>query len=118
VDDETAIADVSKTTLETHNYRVLIANNGIEAIALYAQYKNEIRVVVMDIMMPSLDRPTAICALQKMNPLVQIIAMSGSNQIQEQAQARNIGVQRFLSKPFTATELLNALQTIVEGLDK
>jgi PAS domain S-box-containing protein len=118
VDDETAIADISKTTLETHNYRVLIANNGIEAIALYAQYKNEIRVVVMDIMMPSLDGPTAIRALQKMNPLVKIIAMSGSNQIQEQAQARNIGVQRFLSKPFTTTELLNALQTIIEGLDK
>jgi CheY-like chemotaxis protein len=39
VDDEAAICEVTKTSLETYAYRVLTASDGIEAIALYAQHK-------------------------------------------------------------------------------
>jgi len=113
VDDETAIAEITKTRLLTHNYRVLIANNGIEAIALYAQYKHEIKIVVMDMMMPLLDGTTAIRALQKMKPSVQIIAMSGSNSSKMNAQTRGYDVQAFLPKPFTAQDLLNILHGLL-----
>ncbi len=108
VDDETAIAEITKTTLLTHNYRVLIANDGIEAIALYAQYKHEIKIVVMDMMMPLLDGKTAIRALQKIKPSVQIIAMSDSNSSQVNAQA-------FLPKPFTTPDLLKTLHSLLGG---
>jgi two-component system, cell cycle sensor histidine kinase and response regulator CckA len=38
IDDEIAISELLKTTLETYNYRVITANNGAEAIAIYAQH--------------------------------------------------------------------------------
>jgi PAS domain S-box-containing protein len=113
VDDEVAISEVSKNTLENHGYRVLIANDGIEAIATYAQNKLAIKVVVMDLMMPSLDGVTAIQALKKMNPDVQIIAMSGSNFSEEKTQAQNLGVREFLPKPFTTNDLLNILHMLL-----
>ncbi|NJM17325.1 MAG: PAS domain S-box protein [Richelia sp. SM1_7_0] len=48
-DDEMSIRDITKASLEKHNYQVLTASNGIEAIALYAQNQNEISAVLMDI---------------------------------------------------------------------
>lgn len=113
VDDETAITDITKTILENNNYKVLIANNGIEALTIYAQYKHQIKIVVMDMMMPSLDGATAIRALQKMNPSVNIIAMSASNSNQA-IQAGDDTIQAFLAKPFTIYELMNSLHRLLE----
>lgn len=48
VDDEAAIREITKTSLETYNYKVLTANDGIEAIALYAEHREKISVVLMD----------------------------------------------------------------------
>ncbi len=113
VDDEAAITQITKTTLEIHNYRVLTAQDGIEALALYTQHKNDIRVVLMDIMMPSMAGATAIRTLQRMNPQVQIIAMSGLVSAEALAQATGTGIQGFLPKPFSAKELLNILQGVL-----
>ncbi|NJO41561.1 MAG: response regulator [Cyanobacteria bacterium CRU_2_1] len=55
----------------------LIANDGIEAIALYAKHQDEIRVVLIDVMMPNMNGITAVRTLQKMNPTVKIMAISG-----------------------------------------
>jgi PAS domain S-box-containing protein len=112
VDDEVAICEILKSTLETYNYRVMIARDGIEAIAVYVQHKKEIDVVLIDIMMPSMDGSIAIRTLQQMNPQVKIIAMSGLVSNEALAQSSNTNIQAFLNKPFSASELLNTLQRI------
>jgi PAS domain S-box-containing protein len=115
VDDEVAIAETTKSTLENNNYRVLTGKDGIEAIALYAQYRNDIQVILVDMMMPSMDGTTTIRTLQKMNPHVQIVAMSGLNSSEATAADAGDGVKGFLSKPFTARELLDTLQRVIGG---
>ncbi|HBK21427.1 MAG TPA: hybrid sensor histidine kinase/response regulator, partial [Planktothrix sp. UBA10369] len=77
VDDEAYIREINQTYLENYNYRVILASDGIEAISLYTEYQQEISVILMDMMMPNLDGVTAIRTLQKINPLVKIIATSG-----------------------------------------
>ncbi len=109
VDDEVPIQVITTAMLETHGYCVMTASDGIEAIALYAQHQQEIGVVVMDMMMPNLDSLTIVRALRKFNPHVQIIAMSGLATSEVVAQTMAAGVKAFLSKPFTATELLNTI---------
>ncbi|MFH7026200.1 MAG: ATP-binding protein [Heteroscytonema crispum UTEX LB 1556] len=115
VDDEAAITEITKTTLEIHNYRVRTAQDGMEALALYIQHKNDIRVVLMDMMMPSMAGATAIRTLQKINPQIQIIAMSGLAFTEAIATAVAADIQRFLPKPFTAKELLNTLQSVLSA---
>jgi PAS domain S-box-containing protein len=112
VDDETAVQEVTKATLETHGYKTLLANDGIEAIALYAENKDKISAVLLDMMMPSLDSVTIIRTLSKLNPHVKIIAMSGLSTNESVTKMTNEGVQAFLSKPFTANELLQPLALI------
>jgi PAS domain S-box-containing protein len=109
VDDEIAIREITKGTLEAYGYRALTAADGTEAVALYAQHKDEIEVVLTDLMMPYMDGPVTIRALLKMNPNVRIIASSG---LAENSRAIE-GVKLFLPKPYTAERLLNALAEVI-----
>jgi two-component system, cell cycle sensor histidine kinase and response regulator CckA len=109
VDDEVAIQEVTKATLEAYGYQVMTANDGIEAIAIYAEHRQTIEVVLMDMMMPSLDSATIVRTLCKLNPQVQIIAMSGLATSETVKNTMKEGVKAFLAKPFTASELLNLL---------
>ncbi|WP_414548277.1 PAS domain S-box protein [Anabaena sp. CCY 0017] len=113
VDDEAEIREIAKIVLEKYNYQTLIASNGIEAIALYAQHKQHISAVLMDIMMPEMDGITAIRTLQKMNPQVKIIACSGINPMEALANADQTSVQLVVDKPYTAPDLINSLHHVL-----
>jgi CheY-like chemotaxis protein len=117
-DDETSIREIIKTLLEAFKYRVLLANDGIEAIALYAQHKEEISVVLLDLMMPSLDSSTTIRTLHKMNPQVKIIASSGLMSNHEIIQTLDNSVEAFLQKPYTSDDLLKKLQLVLNESDR
>ncbi|MDJ0732934.1 MAG: ATP-binding protein [Nostocaceae cyanobacterium] len=112
-DDESAIRDIIKTSLETYNYQVITASDGIDAIALYAEHQNEIKLVLVDMMMPMMDGTITIKTLQKINNQVNIIAMSGLASSKLVCAANEAGVKKFLSKPFTTNELLQALCTVL-----
>ncbi|NJL10669.1 MAG: response regulator [Calothrix sp. SM1_7_51] len=112
VDDEIAIREITKSSLESYNYRVMTAADGVEALAIYAQHKKEISLVILDIMMPTMDGLIAIRTLQKINPEVKIIAMSGLVSNHKIAEATGMGVQGFLAKPCTAKELLRKISIV------
>ncbi|BAZ50892.1 multi-sensor hybrid histidine kinase [Nostoc sp. NIES-4103] len=113
VEDEPSIQDITKTSLETHQYQTLIAGDGIEAIALYAKHADEISAVLIDLMLPSLDGLTAIRTLKKINPEVKIVATSGLASREKLGAVEEIGVTTFLPKPYTVNELLLALQKVL-----
>jgi PAS domain S-box-containing protein len=110
VDDETAIQEITKESLEAYNYRVMLASDGIEAIDIYAQNHHSIEIVLVDMMMPHLDTPSVILALQEINPQVKIVVMSGSYLNLESVIDRQ-KISAFINKPFTTA---NMLQTLAE----
>jgi len=113
VDDEASILEITKASLESYNYRAIVASDGIEAIALYAQHKNEISLVLLDMMMPLLDGTTTIRTLRKIDPSVKIIAVSGFGGSDRQASAA--GVEIFLSKPYTTEDLLQTINLVLNS---
>jgi two-component system cell cycle sensor histidine kinase/response regulator CckA len=113
VDDEESIREITRGTLETFGYTVLTASDGTEALALYADKKNEIAVVVTDMVMPFMDGPATIRALQRMNPKVRIIAASGLGTGQRAGEGSLEGVTVFLNKPYTAERLLKTLAEVL-----
>jgi PAS domain S-box-containing protein len=115
VDDEESIREITRSTLETFGYNVLTASDGTEALALYADKKNEIAVVLTDMVMPFMDGPATIRALQRMNPKVRIIAASGLGAGQRAGEGALEGVSVFLNKPYTAEKLLNTLAHVLRG---
>ncbi|HKP71872.1 MAG TPA: PAS domain S-box protein [Pyrinomonadaceae bacterium] len=113
VDDEEAIRQITKGTLEAFGYRAIVAGDGTEAVALYAQRRDEIEAVITDMMMPFMDGPATIRALQKINPQAKIIAASGLGASDKSAEATSAGAQLFLPKPYTAEKLLKALAELL-----
>lgn len=115
VDDEAAVREVTRQTLEAFGYRVIVGADGVEAVAAYATHGAAISAVITDMMMPIMDGPATIQVLKKMNPGLPIIAASGLSVNGDLAQAVTLGVKHFLPKPFTAETLLKALR---KALDK
>jgi PAS domain S-box-containing protein len=111
VDDEANIRETLKLTLEAQNYQVLLATNGIEAIAAYATHQDRIKVVLIDMMMPSMDGSTAIRTLQQFNPQIKVIACSGAST--NDSLLKTVEVEAFLPKPFTADTLLSTLHKVL-----
>jgi len=114
VDDEAAIREIARATLEAFGYKVLTAGDGTEALALYAQDKDKIKVVVMDMMMPFLDGPATIRALRRLDPRVRIVATSGLPAEAKGLDAFRANVRSFLHKPYTAENLLITLAEAVQ----
>jgi CheY-like chemotaxis protein len=114
VDDEASILIVTAQTLEGFGYRVITATDGAEAVAIYAQQRHEIAVVITDMSMPILDGPSTIYALLRINPKIKIIAASGLVERDELKRTPGTGVKHFLKKPYTASALLTVLRAILD----
>ncbi len=114
VDDEDQIRDITSSALKTHGYRVLTASNGLEAIALYEQNKEEIKLVLMDMMMPVMDGLEGIQELRKINPELKIIAASGLTERDKLTKAAGT-MNAFLPKPYTTGKLLRNIQEVLSA---
>lgn len=114
VDDESAILDVTKQTLEAFGYRVLTASDGAEGVGIFAERKDEISLVITDMMMPIMNGIATIKAIQKIERDVKIIASSGLENGNEK-EALRLGAKLFLRKPYTAKTLLESLHDILKN---
>jgi CheY-like chemotaxis protein len=113
VDDEGSVRQITKQTLEAFGYRVILASDGVEAIAAYARESSEIAAVITDMMMPMMDGPATIQVLRKMNPDLPIIAASGLSANNHVTNVASLGVQHFLAKPYTTERVLQVLKKIL-----
>lgn len=114
VDDEAAIRQITRQTLEAYGYRVIVASNGAEAVALFAQNIQGIDLVLTDMMMPIMDGPATIQALRQIKPSVKIIGASGISQNGKVIKAIGAGVSHFLPKPYTAEVMLRKIDTVLQ----
>jgi CheY-like chemotaxis protein len=114
-DDEAVIRDITKSTLETHGYRVVTAGDGTEAVAAYAQRAREVALVITDMAMPYMDGAALIRALRQMNPRLRILAVSGLMDDARLAEIAGPAPIKLLSKPFTAETLLTTVREVLDG---
>jgi len=114
VDDEAAVRDIARATLEAYHYRVITAADGEEGVAVFLQHVDEIAVVVTDYSMPVMDGFAMIRSLEKVSPDVRVISMSGLRPSERPGdQHSSPSIKAFLSKPFTAEQLIRALHDVL-----
>lgn len=109
VDDEPAICLIAKSTLESFGYRVLAARNGSEALEQFKKHRDDIDVVVTDMMMPCMDGRATILALHALDSDVKIVATSGVIDADYISEEIEKCIEGFLIKPFDAEALLKKL---------
>lgn len=112
VDDEANIREVTTATFEKYGYQTISASDGTEALAVYAQRRKEIDLVLTDMAMPYMDGAATIRALRKLNPELKIIAASGLTD-QQRDNVKELGTNAFLIKPYTAEALLKTVASVL-----
>jgi PAS domain S-box-containing protein len=115
VDDEAAIRDVTRATLEAYGYRVLEAGNGEEGLRMFQQHREEIRAVLTDVNMPGMGGERMSVTIELLQPDTEIIFMSGVAANPSQSQGTPLErVRSFIQKPFTTEELLTVLRAVLQ----
>ena len=113
VDDERPILELTRKILERHGYQALTANDGTEALSLFAQWQGKIRVVLTDVSMPVMDGVALVRVLRKMEPELNVIAASGRGSGGKASDLKTLGINKFLTKPYAAEKLMMALQELL-----
>jgi PAS domain S-box-containing protein len=117
VEDEESIRSILQRTLLEHRYRVIVASDGAEALSVYAQYAakaDKVQLLLTDILMPVMDGAQTIRALQRLNPSLLVLAMSGLPAQRAEFEKQFGPRLRFVIKPF---EINHALRLVRELLD-
>ena len=108
IDDEESVRMIFQVALERAGYRVLTAENGKHGLRLLE--RQEVDVMLVDLLMPDMDGLELIPLLRKTRPAIKIIAISGgSGEWDYLDAAKSLGAHDSLKKPFSFQELLLAV---------
>ena len=109
VDDDAIIREIASVTLEAGGYSVVNAADGTEALAIYTNRQNDIKLVFTDMDMPVMDGATLAKFLRKLNSSVSIVGSSGSSVRPTLKALESFGMNAFLPKPYTSEILLRMI---------
>jgi CheY-like chemotaxis protein len=115
IDDEGLLRDLIKKMLVRDGHQVFIANDGVEGIKSFHQFKPDL--IITDIIMPEKDGIEVIMEVLKENPNLPIIAISGGRRAITADfnldSAEMLGVKGILQKPFTHEQLQEVISSVL-----
>jgi two-component system, cell cycle sensor histidine kinase and response regulator CckA len=115
-EDEFLIRELLKDSLGDSGYTVIFAENGAEAVEIFARDPAAIDLVILDVVMPKLSGPEALTRMLALKPGVRALFISGhapeSTRLSEQLQAAG---RAFLAKPFLLDALATKVRQVLDG---
>ena len=114
IDDDPGALAVIQATLEASDYRVYTANRGNEGIKLYETHWQEIKLVLLDYMMPEMTGDLVLECLRMVNPDVRVLLVTGYGDefVRKMLALRVCG---YLKKPFTVSELVQGVRDALDA---
>ena len=108
-DDDPITVKLITETLEPRGYCVLSARDGKECVDMALKYNPDI--IILDVIMPEMDGIAALAEVRKSSdaPVVIMSAFGNSDKVE---QARELGIECFLNKPFDPTILVELFDVI------
>ncbi|MFZ2503235.1 MAG: response regulator transcription factor [Nocardioides sp.] len=111
VDDDQAVRESLRRSLEFNGYAVSLANDGVEALASIGRATPD--VVIMDVMMPRLDGIETTRSLRKAGNDVPVLVLTARDAIGDRVEGLDAGADDYLTKPFALQELLARLRALL-----
>ncbi|MEO0238121.1 MAG: response regulator, partial [candidate division WOR-3 bacterium] len=94
--------------------KVLTAKDGIEGIEIFEKNKEEIDLIILDMIMPKMSGKETFIGLKKLNRDIPIILCSGYSEEGEAEEIINMGVEAFLQKPYRMKTLIETIKKILK----
>ena len=110
VDDDQAVRDSLKRSLQYSGYEVASAHDGIEALAHLSSHK--VDAVVMDVMMPRLDGLETTRMLRQQGNDVPILVLTARDAVGDRVDGLDAGADDYMAKPFALDELMARLRAL------
>jgi two-component system, cell cycle sensor histidine kinase and response regulator CckA len=115
VEDEAGVRRLARRFLENAGYRVLDAASGDEAEGIFAAHRDDIDLLVTDVVMPGMTGPELFGRLSAQAPGLKVVYMSGyANEVLARQLNLN-GGQPHVQKPFTAAQLVSYVRSVLDG---
>jgi PAS domain S-box-containing protein len=113
-DDEELVRSLGQRILERTGYKILTAGNGREALEIYRQNKDEISLVILDLIMPVMDGKQCLDEILKINPQAKVLIASGYSPDGATKEILEGRVQGLVNKPY---EIKQMVKSVREALD-
>jgi two-component system cell cycle sensor histidine kinase/response regulator CckA len=114
VDDEETNILVTSNILVTLGYKTYVARNGVDALSLYKNKKDEIDLIILDMIMPGMSGGDVYDQVKLINPEIKVLLSSGYSVTGEAAQILERGCNGFIQKPFEIEELSTKVRQILD----
>ncbi len=114
VDDEEIIIEVGRALIKKLGYKVLVANRGKAAIKLYEVNKDEIDMVILDMIMPDMGGGETYDMLKEINPDIKVLLSSGYSIDGQAAEIIQRGCNGFIQKPFNMMHLSQKIRNVLD----
>ncbi len=115
IDDEKNICIAAQAILKECGYKTITANNGEEALKIYKKKHKNINAIILDMQMPKMSGLEVFLAMKKIEKNVKVILTSGFGQDSRVKKAIQSGINIFIQKPYTMTDLSNAVYNILKN---
>jgi DNA-binding NtrC family response regulator len=116
VDDDAMLRSLLQAVLQREGFRVWLAGDGADAVAVYQRHRAAIDVVLLDVRMAGMDGPQTFTALQAVNPAIACCFMSGYTADHSVDELRARGALHFFEKPFRMEEIGPVLGRVAAGV--
>ncbi|MFZ0240061.1 MAG: PAS domain S-box protein [Desulfobacterales bacterium] len=114
VDDEEMVGDIGARMIEKMGYDVIYTGKGAEALTLYAEHKNNIDLVVLDLIMPGMGGGETFDGLKKIDSEVKVLLSSGYCIDGQAREIMNRGCRGFIQKPYNLEALSQKINEILK----
>lgn len=112
VDDESRIRKLLKDFLIKENYSILEAADGEDALKVYEENSNKIKLILLDVMMPKLDGWSVLRQIRQTSK-VPVIMLTARSEEQDELFGFELGVDEYISKPFSPKILVARIKAIL-----
>jgi len=113
VDDEYNIRSMMREIMEMSGLKVFTAGNGKDGVEMYKKYRDDIDLIIMDMVMPIMDGREAFLEIKKIDPQQKIFIISGYSQREDLEDMLEKGAVGFLRKPFQVKEIVSKVKEIL-----
>ena len=113
VDDESRIRKLIKDFLRQEDYFVIEAEDGEDALNVFEENKNKIDLIILDVMMPKFDGWSVLRKIRQDNNQIPIIMLTARAEEQDELFGFELGVDEYITKPFSPKILVARVNTIL-----
>ena len=112
VEDESSLRKLIELVLQSRGYRVVSANDGVEALRLFGELGERVSVVLTDLQLPNLNGLELVRAIRAKDRNIPIIIASGTLVAWSLEELKELTVTAFINKPFTTANLLKTIAEV------